>query len=310
MRHNSHICICPAHKGPAMADIQWPSNLLCPIPYSVQAKTLNQDSLMTRNPSFVRAALAVSIAAILAACASNNDESATWSPDKLYEEARSEMGSTGYEKAITLFERLEGRAAGTPLAQQAQLEKAYAQYKDGQRAQAVATLDRFLRLHPTSPAADYALYLKGIVNFNDSLGILNFLSKRDLSERDQRAAKESFEAFKTLTERHPDSKYAADAHQRMVYIVNSLAAYDVHVARYYYSRGAYVAAISRAQQAIQDYKEAPSLLEALQILERSYDALGMTELRDDTRRVIQASFPDGSAPADGKSSSWWRFWDK
>lgn len=139
--------------------------------------------------------------------------------------------------------------------------------------------------------------------------MFSWLQRQDLSERDQRAAKESFESFKELVERFPDSRYAADAHQRMVYIVNALAAYEVHVARYYYSRGAYVAAINRAQLALQDYQDAPALGEALQIIESSYDKLGMTELRDDTRRVIQASFPAGAdgAPAE-KPSSWWKFW--
>ncbi|RMX08074.1 outer membrane protein assembly factor BamD [Corticibacter populi] len=249
---------------------------------------------------------------VLAGCASSGkDPSADWPADKLYSEARSEISAANYEKAVPLLERLEGRAAGSVLAQQAQLEKAYAQYRDGERAQAIATLDRFMMLHPTSPAMDYALYLKGIINFNDNLGLFAWLSRRDLSERDQKAAKESFESFKQLVERFPDSKYAPDAHQRMVYIVNSLAAYEVHVARYYYSRGAYVAAINRAQLALQDYKDAPALPEALEILERSYDALGMTELRDDTRRIMAASFPEGQSPqaSAGSRSSWWRFWD-
>lgn len=248
--------------------------------------------------------------AFLAACSSTTeDRTANWTPDQLYNEARSEVNSANYTKAIPIFERLEGRAAGTPLAQQAQLEKAYAQYRDGEPAQAVATLNRFIMLHPASPALDYALYLKGIINFNDNLGLFSWLQRQDLSERDQRAAKESFESFKELVERFPESRYAADAHQRMVYIVNALAAYEVHVARYYYSRGAYVAAINRAQLAVQDYKDAPALEEALQIIENSYDKLGMTELRDDTRRVIQASFPQGSHnAAPTKSASWWKFW--
>ena len=109
------------------------------------------------------------------------------------------------------------------------------QYKNGDKAQALSTLDRFIRLHPASPALDYAFYLKGLVNFNDDLGMLSFISRQDLSERDQQAAKESYESFRELTTRFPESKYATDATQRMTYIVNSLAQYEVHVARYYYS---------------------------------------------------------------------------
>lgn len=253
--------------------------------------------------------LPAACAALLVACSGTpKDRTENWTPDQLYSEARSEIDAQNYERAIPLLERLEGRAAGTILAQQAQLDRAYIQYRDGQRAEAIATLDRFLMLHPTSAAADYALYLKGLVNFNEQSGLFSLFQNRDLSERDQRAAKESFEAFKQLVERFPDSRYAPDARQRMIYIANALAAYEVHVARYYYSRGAYVAAISRAQQAIQDYQDAPALYEALQILESSYDALGMTDLRDDARRVREASFPDGEPQAPEKPAAWWQVW--
>ena len=212
---------------------------------------------------------------------------------------------------MVLFEKLEGRAAGTPLAQQAQLEKAYAHYKANEPAQALATLDRFMKLHPASPAFDYALYLRGLVNFNDNLGIFGFISQQDLSERDQKAAKESFESFKDLVNRFPDSKYAPDSRQRMTYIVNSLAQYEVHVARYYYTRGAYVAAISRAQTAVTDYQQVPAQEEALFIMVRSYDALGMAQLRDDTRAVMEKNFPNSEFLVRGSRSTtaaWWRFW--
>lgn len=252
-------------------------------------------------------------AAVLAGCSSLKDEDKTtsWSPNRIYAEARDEMNSGAYDKAIPLLEKLEGRAAGTPLAQQAQLERAYAQYKANDQAQALATLDRFIKLHPASPALDYALYLKGIVNFNDNLGMFSFMTRQDLSERDQKAAKESFEAFRELVNRFPESRYTPDAKARMTYIVNSLAQYEVHVARYYYSRGAYVAAINRAQNALADYRDVPALEEALSILMRSYDALGMAQLRDDTRRVLEKNYP-GSPYLTGagrpSSTPWWQFW--
>jgi len=252
-------------------------------------------------------------AAFLAGCSSLKDEdkTANWSPNRLYAEARDEMDSGAYDKAIPLLEKLEGRAAGTPLAQQAQLDRAYAHYKASEQADALATLDRFMKLHPASPAMDYALYLKGVVNFNDNLGMLSFLSKQDLSERDQKAAKESFEAFKELVSRFPDSKYSPDARQRMTYIVNSLARYEVHVARYYYSRGAYVAAINRAQNALADYRDVPALEDALYILMRSYDELGLTQLRDDTRRVLEKSYPQShylTGKPRGSDTPWYQFW--
>jgi outer membrane protein assembly factor BamD len=249
---------------------------------------------------------------LLTACSSTpQDKEANWSASKLYAEAKDELAAGGYEKAIAQLEKLEGRAAGTPLAQQAQLDKAYAQYKSGETAQAVATLDRFMKLHPASPALDYALYLKGLVNFNDDLGFLSYIARQDLAERDQKASKESFEAFKELITRFPASRYAPDASLRMTYIVNSLASYELHVARYYLSRGAYVAAINRAQLAISDYQEAPATEEALFIIIKAYDALGMTQLRDDTKRVLDKNYPHSEYLTRGFKTSenpWWKFW--
>jgi outer membrane protein assembly factor BamD len=256
---------------------------------------------------------ALAAALALAACASKPaaDDTANLSPNQIYAQAQEQMSAKAYDKAVPLFERLEGRAAGTPLAQQAELDKAYAQYKDGQKPEAIATLNRFIRLHPASPVLDYALYMKGVINFNDDLGLFSFLSRQDLSERDQRAAKEAFESFKELVTRFPDSTYTPDARARMRYTVNALAAYEVHVARYYYLHGAYVAAINRAQQAITDYRDAPALQEALYILMQSYDKLGMTDLRDDTRRVLTQNYPDSEFITNGfqrKDVPWWQLW--
>lgn len=256
--------------------------------------------------------LAAAMCVALAGCSSTpEDKTSSWSPNKIYAEAKDESNSGAYDKAVLLFEKLEGRAAGTPLAQQAQLEKAYAHYRSAEPAQALATLDRFMKLHPASPAIDYALYLKGVINFNDDLGWFSFLTRQNLSERDQKAAKESFEAFKELAARFPDSRYTPDARLRMTYIVNSLAEYEVHVARYYYRRGAYVAAVSRAQSALADYRDVPALEEALYIMVRSYDALGMAQLRDDSQRVLNANYPNSEFTSQGfktGSDPWWKFW--
>lgn len=250
---------------------------------------------------------------VLSGCASSKaaDPTAGWSPNKLYSEASEERDAGNFEKAIELYEKLEGQAAGTPLAQQAQLDKAHTHYKSGEPAQALAAIDRFMRLHPSSPATDYALYLKGLATFNDNLGLFGSLSRQDLSERDQKAAKESFESFRDLVSRFPDSRYTPDARARMTYIVNSLAQYEVHVARYYQSRGAHLAAIGRAQAALADYTDAPALEEALYILVRSYDALGMTQLRDDARRVMLTNYPNSeylSKGFKGSNDPWWKLW--
>lgn len=268
-------------------------------------------SVVPKASPLVAAVCALSFLA--AGCSSTPapDKTASWSPNKIYAEAKDEASSGAYDKAIPLYEKLEGRAAGTPLAQQAQLDKAYAQYKGGEQAQAIATLNRFIKLHPASPAMDYALYLKGLVNFNDNLGIFGSISRQDLSERDQNAAKESFESFKDLTTSFPESRYTSDARLRMRYIVNSLAQSEVHVAKYYYSRGAYIAAINRAQTAISDYRDVPALEEATYILYKSYEALGMNELRDDTWRIMEKSYPQSHYISKGFRSTnnpWYKFW--
>jgi outer membrane protein assembly factor BamD len=210
-----------------------------------------------------------------------------------------------------MYEKLEGRAAGTALAQQAQLDKAWAQYKTNEPVQAVATLDRFIKLHPASPALDYALYLRGLVNFNDNLGLMSSVAEQDLAERDPKQAKESFEAFRELVVRFPNSKYSEDARLRMAFIKNSLARSDVHVARFYFQRGAYVAAINRAQTTVQEYRDVPAVEEALFIMVQCYDKLGLTQLRDDTRRVLETSYPNTLFlyPERAKTKkSWWKFW--
>ena len=268
---------------------------------------------MLRPKLSVVCALFFAIGALLmGGCSSTPlDRTASMSPEQIYAEAKDEMKAGAYDKAISLLEKLEGRAAGTPLAQQAQLDRAYALFKTEQPAQAVATLDRFIKLHPASPALDYALYLKGVINFNEDLGLFSSITRQDLAERDQQAAKESFASFKELVVRFPASHYAPDARLRMAYIVGSLAQYEVHVARYYYSRGAYLAAINRVQQAVIDYRQAPALEEGLFILVKSYEALGMPQLRDDARRVLELNYPQSEYLVSGfkaKSDPWWKFW--
>lgn len=249
----------------------------------------------------------------LAGCSSTpkEDPNSQANLEKLYAEAKEDMVSGSYDRAIKTLERIEGRAAGTTLGQQATLDLAWANYKSGERVQAVAVLDRFIRLNPSSPALDYALYMKGLVNFNDDLGLFGRIARQDISERDQQAARDSMQAFKQLVEQFPESKYSDDARVRIDYITNSLAAYEVHVARYYYNRGAFLAAANRAQAALLEFQQAPALEEALYIMARSYDRLGLTQLRDDAERVLKASFPDSSYLSQGlrpRERAWWQLW--
>lgn len=253
------------------------------------------------------------VAALLAACSSTpkEDESSPQAVERLYAEAKEDMDSGNYEAATKGLERVEGRGAGTLLGQQATLDLAYVYYKTGEKAQAISTIDRFIKLHPSSPALDYALYLKGIVNFNDNAGILSSIAQQDMSERDQQASRDSYLAFKQLIDQFPTSRYAGDARVRMDYIVNALARYELHVARYYYLRGAYIAAANRAQQAVQEYQRSPSTEQALYIMAQSYDKLGLPQLRDDALRVLKQNFPSSRYLQNGleaEEKSWWRFW--
>lgn len=238
------------------------------------------------------------------------DETAGWNAQKLYAEAKSSMADGAYDRAITLFEKLEARFPYGRYAQQAQIDSAYAYYKQNEPTLALAAADRFIKLHPNHPSVDYVYYLKGLVNFNEDLGLLGALSNQDLSERDPKGAREAFESFRELASRFPESRYAEDSRKRMLYLVNSLAAHEVHVARYYYRRGAYVAAINRAKTAVTTFPQAPANEEALFLLVKSYDALGMTALRDDADRVLQKNFPNSvyfaGGPKDGRP--WWQLW--
>lgn len=262
---------------------------------------------------FTLGSLAVIGALLLGGCGllpEQIDETAGWNAQRLYTEAKTFMSEGSYEQAIKLFEKLEARYPYGRYAQQAQLEVAYAHYKSNEPALAIAAADRFIKLHPNHPNVDYMYYLKGLVTFNEDLGLLAGLSNQDLSERDPKGAKESFDTFNQLVTRFPNSRYAEDSKQRMLYLVNALAAHEVHVARYYYRRGAFVAAVNRAQTAIKTYPQAPALEEALFILMKSYDALGMNELRDDADRVLRKNFPNSVYFAGGPKDTrpWWQLW--
>ena len=232
----------------------------------------------------------------MAACSfiDKHDPTSGYSAEKLYREAKEALDGGQYDLAIKRYETLESRFPYGRYSQQGQLEIAYAYYKQSEQASAVAATERFMKLHPNHPNVDYAYYLKGLVYFNEDLGLLGKVSRQDRTERDPKAARESFDAFKELVQRFPESKYTPDALARMKYLVNALASHEVHVARYYMKRGAYVAASNRAQYALRNYPQAPAQEEALLIMIQAYDVLGMAELRNDAERVLRKNFPDSA----------------
>jgi outer membrane protein assembly factor BamD len=263
-------------------------------------------------PSLLAAA-ALAAAFVLGGCSSllNEDETIGWSAQKLYGEARDALSAKDYARAVKYLEKLEARFPYGRYAQQAQLEIAYANWKDGERASAIAAADRFIKVYPNHPNVDYAYYLKGLINFYEQEALLSWFTTPDLSDRDPKGAREAFASLKEVVTRFPESKYAADAAARMRYLVNSLASFEIHVARYYMKRGAYIAAANRAQYAIQHYPQALALEEAVLILVQAYDALGMADLRDGADRVMHANFPNSRYLKGGssKDTSWWRIWE-
>ena len=242
----------------------------------------------------------------------SSDDSKNVSASKLYADAREEMDGAHYEAAIKLFQKLESNYPFGTYAAQAQMEIAYAHYKAQDQAEALASVERFIKLHPNHPNVDYMYYLRGLVNFNDQIGFLSFIYAQDPSERDPKATREAFAAFKELVDKFPNSKYAPDSIARMNYLINAMASYEVHVANYYYRRGAYLASLNRAQAAVTQFPQSTAREEALFIMIRCYDKLSMPELRDDTQRVFLRNYPNSRFmnPNAGKEASWWKFWSK
>jgi outer membrane protein assembly factor BamD len=264
--------------------------------------------------SWRHAAAGFVAALVLAGCGTTRDRDTAGGEnlEKLYAEAKSDLAGGAWDRAIKTLERIDARATGTLLGQQALLDMAYAQWRSAERTTALATVDRFIKMHPSSPAFDYALYLRGLMNFSDGTGLLGRLSGQSVAERDQRASRDAWQSFNQLVTQYPSSRYAEDARLRMDYIVNALAEHEVSVARYYFRRGAYLAAANRARQAVTEFDRAPAAEEGLAIMADSYDRLGLNELRDGAQRVLRTNFPRSrflaSATQALGSRPWWRVW--
>lgn len=207
------------------------------------------------------------------------------------------MEDHNFEQAVKKFEKLQSRYPYGRYAQQAQMEIAYAYYKQGEPAPALSAIERFTKQYPNNAHIDYMYYLKGLINFDENLGgVMNAISDQDSSERDPKSVREAFDAFKELVSRFPNSQYTPDARLRMQYLLNTLAGSDIHIASYYLRRGAYVAAVNRAKGVLIDYPQTPQTREALQIMVQAYGAMGMNDLRDDAQRVLNQNKIIAPAP--------------
>ena len=236
------------------------------------------------------------------------DETAGWSADQLYREAHDALTSGNYTRATKLFESLEARYPYGRYAQQAILESAFSNWRSGEQAAAIANADRFIRTYPNHPNVDYAFYLKGLVHFREDQGVFGYVYELDLSERDPKEMRSSFAAFKELSRRYPESQYYDDSIMRMKYLNNALGLYEVKVARYYFNRGAYIAASNRAQLSLINNPQTPSNADALDVLAQSYEKLGLTQLADDSRRVLAKTFPDSKYVTGSNEKPWWQIW--
>lgn len=228
----------------------------------------------------------------LAGCGGNDEREEGPNAEELYADASRALNAQNYPQAIQLYRSLTIRFPFGRHAEQAMLDMAYAQYKGGRNDEAIESLNRFLRTYPTHPNVDYAWYLKGLVNYDETMNFLRKLIPSSASDRDQQAAHQSFRDFQELIRRHPDSRYVADARQRMVFLRNIMAEYEIEVGEYYERRKAWIAALNRARYVIENYPGAPATIDALKLMARSYDKLNMPEIAMDTRDVLENSYAD------------------
>lgn len=248
--------------------------------------------------TFTRLISVLFLAGVLAGCASTPDEDQvpeTLSEEELYKLASNSIDHENFAEAIKTLRTLESRYPFGSFAEQAQLDIIYAYFMDYQPEAVRAAADRFLRLHPTHPNADYALYMKGLASNTSAMGLLERYLPLDSSKRDPGQARQSFNEFSELLSRYPDSRYAPDARQRMVAIRNRLAAYEVHAANYYMKRKAYVAATNRGRYVVENLQKTPAVPDALAIMVEGYQRMGLIEPANEALEVLRLNYPDSPA---------------
>jgi outer membrane protein assembly factor BamD len=244
-----------------------------------------------------------------AGCRSNRKDPTKSSPEVLYKKAHNSLRSYDFNAAIKQYEVLTARFPFTDQARQARLDLIYAYYRAGENESATDAAETFIRENPTHPRVDYAWYVKGLVDFERTPNALEHLFRVDMSRRPPSTARKAFTAFKTVVEQYPKSEYAHDSLQRMIYLRDRLADYEVHVAAYYFKRGAYVAAAQRAKGCVENFDGAPAMKEALRIMAQSYDRLNLKPLADNARQVYQLNYGSEIQQTQAEiKKSWWKLW--
>jgi len=212
--------------------------------------------------------------------------------DEIYERAKDSLDAGAWDRSIAMYKALQTRYPFGRYTEQSMLDIAYAYYRRGDVENALSTLDRFIRTYPAHPSIDYAYYLKGLVNYEQNLGFLERLMPNRVRDRDQSSAQDSFDDFNELLRRFPDSRYVPDARQRMVFLRNNLADYEIVVAEYYLRRKAYIAAANRARYALEVYPNTPAVPEALKVLNIAYTELDLPQLAEDAFEVLELNYPE------------------
>lgn len=269
-------------------------------------------SITDRSSGLAKTIALVLLAALLTAgCRKDDaDQEDGRSAAELYDRAKASLDNNAYDKALLSFQQLQTRYPFGRYAEQAQLEMAYAFYKSGRPEQALSTADRFIRMYPSHPNVDYAYYIRGLTNYEQKVGFLERMMPSRVRDRDQTAALEAFNDFNELVRRFPDSRYAPDARQRMVFLRNNLSFYEIDVARYYLKRKAYVAAANRAKYLLETYPDSPEAGNALEIMHIAYTELDLPLLANDALRVLELNYPDHPYISEDrrKGSFWSKLW--
>ena len=248
----------------------------------------------------VRHLLLIAILALTAACSSNEVLDENLSETELYQQAQSDLDNSSYTSAITKLKALESRYPFGRYAEQAQLELIFAYYKNAEPEAARSAAERFIRLHPQHPNVDYAYYLKGLASFDQDRGLIARFVPLDMTKRDPGAARDSYNEFAQLTSRYPNSRYAPDAKQRMIYLRNLLAAYEIHAGYYYLSRQAYVAAANRGRYVVENFQETPAVADGLALMTEAYQRLTLDELAATSLETLKLNYPDHPTLVDGQ----------
>lgn len=269
---------------------------------------------MTLNASFTAKRFAhflivICVTALVSGCGwfgGDKREASEFTPKELYDRGHLAIINQSWQRAVRDFKLLTSEYPFGHYTEQAQLELAFAYFKSYEPDLAIATLNRFIKTYPTHEHIDYAHYLKGLVNFERDRGLIEVLSAQRMSERDQQNARQAFLDFNELITKYPESRYSPDARQRMVYLREGLAQYELSVAKYYMRRQAFVAAANRARGIVEKFQRTAAAPDALAIMVEAYDRLGMTDLSDDAMRVLELNHPSHPYITNrGRDGSFW-----